>query len=60
MRLVTRQAVLRQTDASGKEILANLFVLQAVKAVVVEKGLERSLLVPFGIVAAGSMWSKSV
>ena len=45
------QAVLHQPDPSGKEFLANLFVLQAVKAVVVEEGPERSLLVPFGILA---------
>jgi len=45
------QAVLRQTDASGNEILSNLLVLQAVKAVVIEQGLERLLLPSFGIVA---------
>jgi hypothetical protein len=33
------QAVLRQADAAGTEILADLFVLQAVEAVVVEEGL---------------------
>ena len=45
-----RQAVLRQPNPSGKEILADLFVLQAVKAVVVEEGSERLLPAAIGIV----------
>jgi hypothetical protein len=45
-----RQAVLRQADPPGKQILADLLVLQAVESEVVEKCLERSFLIPSPIV----------
>jgi len=46
----SRQAVLRQANPAGKKILADLLVLQAIKAEVVEERSERLLPVPIGIV----------
>ena len=45
------ETVLRQADAAGTEILPDLFVLEAVEAVVIEQGFERSVLAVFGVVA---------